>query len=349
MGMLDNVYAFNIPKPCDECMVVAMQGDLQYEDGRSAYVEDGAWLHHTVLYNGLGFTPGSKSDLVCSGTLLSGFLGWPHRIFASGNERTPVRLNTKYKFGIPIEKDMYFHMLYDLLNASEKPMKVYIAMTFEHVPRKEPGYREARMLWLDITGCGPSEAVPREGAYTARSPGWTSTIGGVMLATLGHTHDGGIYTTANVNGKVVCHSDQFYGTNPKFVEKNGVANLNNEAQMTMSSKGHNGGGHSQMPAAAPTMAAQGGPAHNQHGRMLPDQICTTEVSLTRYLDRNTESQPNAKLLEHITEVSSCVNFGILNVGDRIDVRATFNTSAHYQNRNMVTLTPDTFISLFFSS
>jgi hypothetical protein len=283
MGMLDNQYAFNIKKPCEECIIVAMQGDLQYEDGRSAFVEDGLWLHHIVLYNGLGWTPGSKTDLVCSNTLLSAFMGWPHRIFASGNERTPVRLNTKYKFGIPIEKPEYFHMLYDLVNAGDKPVKIYIAITFEHVPKNEPGYREARMLWLDITGCGPSEAVPREGAYTARSPGWTSTIGGVMLSTLGHTHDGGVYTTANVNGKVVCRSDQFYGGNPRYVEKAGVANLNSESQMAMANSGHGAsGGHSSMstPAAAtPTMAAQGNSGHMQHGRLRHGMVLRSVANL----------------------------------------------------------------------
>ena len=128
MGMLDDMRAFNVPKPCEDCYIVAMQGDLQFEDGTSANIADGAWLHHVVLYTGLGFTPGSKQDLVCSYTMLSGFLGWPHRIFASGNERTPVRLNSKYKYGMSIEKGDYFHLLYDLVNSGSKPIKVYVAI-----------------------------------------------------------------------------------------------------------------------------------------------------------------------------------------------------------------------------
>jgi hypothetical protein len=128
MGMLDNERQYEIAKPCEYCYIVAMQGDLQFEDGRSAMIEDGAWLHHMVLYSGLGWTPGSKTDLVCSNTMLSLWMGWPHRIFASGNERTPVRLNTKYKFGIPVEKEDSFHVLYDLVNVSPKPMKLFVAM-----------------------------------------------------------------------------------------------------------------------------------------------------------------------------------------------------------------------------
>jgi hypothetical protein len=46
------------------------------------------------------------------------------------------------------------------------------------------------MIWTDVTGCGSSEAKAFEGTYELRSPGWKSTIGGVMLSTWGHVHDG---------------------------------------------------------------------------------------------------------------------------------------------------------------
>jgi hypothetical protein len=87
------------------------------------------------------------------------------------------------------------------------------------------------MIWTDVTGCGPSEAQPKEGTYELRSPGWNSTIGGVMLKTWGHLHDGGIYTTLFVNDKPVCRSDSFYGTKDRFVEKPGVPNLSSKEQM----------------------------------------------------------------------------------------------------------------------
>jgi hypothetical protein len=134
MGMLDNEKAFNIPKPCEDCYIVAMQGDLQFEDGTAANVENGAWLHHSVLYSGLGWTPGSKQDLVCSYTLLSAFMGWPHRIFASGNERTPVRLNTKFKYGMSVEKGDYFHLLYDLVNVTPEAVNLYLVMVSIDIP-----------------------------------------------------------------------------------------------------------------------------------------------------------------------------------------------------------------------
>lgn len=126
MGMIDGKWAFNIETPCNGCYVTAIQADLVDEDGYSANIDRGAWLHHMVLYNGMGFTPGSKQDLVCSGTLLSAFMGWPHRIFASGNERVPIRLNTQYKYGLAIDDHDYFHMLYDLVNLSKKDKTYYI-------------------------------------------------------------------------------------------------------------------------------------------------------------------------------------------------------------------------------
>jgi len=126
MGMLSNEWKHNLEKPCPSCYITAMQGDLQFEDGRSAMVADGVWLHHAVLYNGLGH--GDKSDLVCSNTMLSFWLGWPHRIFATGNERTPVRLNDRWKFGMVVDDSDTFSLLYDLVNVGKETARVYLAM-----------------------------------------------------------------------------------------------------------------------------------------------------------------------------------------------------------------------------
>jgi hypothetical protein len=162
-----------------------------------------------------------------------------------------------------------------------------------------PGYKPARMVWADITGCGASEAIPKEGSYEFKSPGWSSTIGGVMLSTLGHVHDGGVYTTLYINEKPVCRSDQFYGTKPAFFERDGIANLNTYN----GSMGHN-------------MAKGAGHAPNT-------------------LAHSTESSNNIKAIEHVTESSSCVNFGVLKPGDTVVLGATYNTTAHNMNRNMM--------------
>jgi hypothetical protein len=128
MGMIDGKWVYELQKPCDECYITAMQADLQYQNGTAANIDTGGWLHHIVLYTSMGWQPGVKKDLVCSYTLLSGFMGWPHRIFASGNERTPVRLNSKFKFGMSLEKNETISMLLDLVNVAKVPQTFFIVM-----------------------------------------------------------------------------------------------------------------------------------------------------------------------------------------------------------------------------
>jgi hypothetical protein len=71
-----------------------------------------------VLYNnGAG-----RRDAVCN-TMLT-----PQRVFASGNERTTVRTNGKYKFGIEYGPSDSMGMLYDLMNESKTRQTYYIEM-----------------------------------------------------------------------------------------------------------------------------------------------------------------------------------------------------------------------------
>jgi hypothetical protein len=58
------------------------------------------------------------------------------------------------------------------------------------------------------------------------------------------------------------------------------------------------------------------------------------IELTIIDRRTAEATPQAPTLRHITEVSSCVNFGILHPGDVVDVRAVYDTSTHNLNRAM---------------
>lgn len=83
MAMLDNKLAPNVALPCSNCFITAMQADLYDDSGKSINIDTGAWLHHMVMsLMGTG-----KRDLVCP--IMMG----TQRIFASGNERTPVRIN----------------------------------------------------------------------------------------------------------------------------------------------------------------------------------------------------------------------------------------------------------------
>jgi hypothetical protein len=43
-----NPIILNLKKPCESCWVTAMQGGLEYADGKIANADTGAWLHHMV-------------------------------------------------------------------------------------------------------------------------------------------------------------------------------------------------------------------------------------------------------------------------------------------------------------
>jgi hypothetical protein len=78
------------------------------------------------------------------------------------------------------------------------------------------GYKEVKMIWLDITGCGVSSERAEKGVYEKRqSPGWTSTLEGKLLYATGHVHDGGshtaIYRKRNGVVKIICESHSRYG------------------------------------------------------------------------------------------------------------------------------------------
>ena len=73
-----------------------------------------------VIYkNGAG-----NKDAVCSLLPMTG-----QRIFASGNERTPIRTNGgDNKYGIDFKASDGLSMIYDLMNESKQAQSYYIEM-----------------------------------------------------------------------------------------------------------------------------------------------------------------------------------------------------------------------------
>lgn len=80
---MKNFKTQNARAPCEDCLIIWMQAGLEYLDGTDASVEDGMWLHHTVLYNEArtALQNCDKSNR-------------RQRFFASGNERTAVDLSS---------------------------------------------------------------------------------------------------------------------------------------------------------------------------------------------------------------------------------------------------------------
>jgi hypothetical protein len=124
LGSLENRMSFGLAKPCTGgCYIVGIQANLVHaSSGKTANIDEGAWLHHMVIYNtGLG-----RTDAVCTTPPLP-IMG--QRIFASGNERTPIRTNGKdNKYGIEFRATDSLSMIYDLMNESKQSQSYYIEM-----------------------------------------------------------------------------------------------------------------------------------------------------------------------------------------------------------------------------
>jgi hypothetical protein len=162
-----------IQKPCEECYLGAFQGGLEYEDGTDANVNTGMYMHHFVIINR------NKPDWLC-GLRLGGMFR-PQWIYNSGNERPPVRLNSKYKFGMRIDKEDAFDTAAEIMNMGNQTKTVYATVIYEVIPLDTPGYREATHLRLDIWLCGGSDVPAKKGAYSYTSRKYKSPYSGVIL------------------------------------------------------------------------------------------------------------------------------------------------------------------------
>jgi hypothetical protein len=166
-----------ISKPCEECYIGAFQGGLEYEDGSEANVDTGMYLHHFVLVNN------NKPDWLCG--LRIGSLFRSQYVYNSGNERPPVRLNSKYKFGMRFDKEDTLGAAAELMNMSNETKTVYSTVIYEVVPLDTPGYNEATHLRIDVWQCGGSDVPAKKGAYKYTSPNFTSPYSGHILHTDG--------------------------------------------------------------------------------------------------------------------------------------------------------------------
>ncbi|NJP31812.1 hypothetical protein [Micromonospora thermarum] len=210
MGGTGNRLAFNIEKPCTDCMVTAIKPNLVYEDGRNANINTGPMLHHAVIGQ-LG-----EPDLVCR----LGGLG-PKRLFSSGNERTPVTLPAGY--GLRIDSGDRWSMVYDLMNHAHQERTVYISIEYTYVTG--PAARRltpVTPMWLDVVSClNPTFDVPA--GEVTRTKRWKSTVSGEIVYLKGHLHHGGrtITTTNATTGQRLCEVTVVSGGTPEYIDEHG--------------------------------------------------------------------------------------------------------------------------------
>lgn len=208
-GDLDfgNTVMPNVPKPCDDCFIVAAEPDLIYPDGSSANLDTGLMLHHAVFFNS------ANQDTTCGDDEFFRNLG--ERFLASGNERTQRRFPPGYGYHLgtgPV--NAVFH----IMNHSSEPKTVYFRYKVSWLPGTTEGIRPVTPVWLDMANCRTSEysvpAGPSSSHWT-----WKSTITGRIVWTAGHVHDGGVRTTLTnaTTGAHVCTAWAGYGTKPAYM------------------------------------------------------------------------------------------------------------------------------------
>jgi hypothetical protein len=139
------------------CFVTAMQATIRYPDKTEANIDSNAWLHHIALF-GSGGGQGS--------------------LWACGNERPTLRLNTGSKFGLDFPST--FMMLIDLMTEDVKAKTLTLELTYEWVPKTAPGYKAAAMYWLTI-----GEPSAKSGVYSFKSQSSRVGYGGTLLYAIG--------------------------------------------------------------------------------------------------------------------------------------------------------------------
>lgn len=180
------------PPPCTNCYITAMQLNLEYPDGKIANVDTGAWLHHVdISVTGTDYTcPSSIISTIANGGDPS--MGG-RRIYAGGNERVPVRMNSLSKYGIDPGRGTMGGAV-ELMNEAVKPITVFVTMLFEFVPKDTPGYKEGQLIWVDVTNCAKeSDFTPQKGTYEKKSRDFVMRHDGELVFAQGHMHDGEIY------------------------------------------------------------------------------------------------------------------------------------------------------------
>jgi hypothetical protein len=190
-----------VAKPCSDCFITSVVPHLVYADGSNADMDTGVMLHHLVI-----FEPG-KTDVTCARTEGIGAAG--RRIFASGNERTPITLPDG--FGFKVGKERWSGLI-ELMNHSDQPKTVYFTADVTHVPVSTPGMKPVTPVWLDVNNCSDSQySVPAGKSATPWN--WTSSITGRIVAAGGHVHPGGQGVTLDntTTKQRICSSRASYG------------------------------------------------------------------------------------------------------------------------------------------
>jgi plastocyanin len=194
-----------LERPQVDGYITAMRPDLTYLDGRVPRV-DVIHLHHGVWLNM------SHQDTTRPGL--------PERFFAAGEEKTRLRLPEGYGYPLKTTDGL---LLNDMIhNLTPNPTKLYMVWQIDFVPEGSAAARgiiPTRPVWLDVQNgsvypvFNVRKGAGRKGRFTyptrnsyrggERRNEWTVDRPGVLVATAGHLHPGGLFTDLKVrrNGR----------------------------------------------------------------------------------------------------------------------------------------------------
>jgi len=188
----------DIPKPDADGFIVRIAPNLRFADGSIPGV-DVVHLHHGVWLNA------SASDVTTPGL--------PERFFAAGEEKTTMALPAGYGYAFHTTDNWIVNYMIHNLYPIER--QVWITYDIDFIPGTNPaaaGMVPARPVWTDVqngsvypvfdvirgTGTGGTYTYPDQ-ADNPYGTGpvlnsWTVDRDGVLLATAGHLHPGGLHT-----------------------------------------------------------------------------------------------------------------------------------------------------------
>lgn len=158
--------------PCSNCYVTGIQYTSKYVNGTEILTTDGIWMHHCVmssLTRAKSYTP----------------LG-PNILWAGGNEKPTLRLNTRYKYGL--DWPMNFNFLIEYMSSVQEDTDVSLAITFEYLEKDQPEaekYRDSYLIWNSV-----GTPAYKNGTYDIVSSAYVVPKSGVLLHGMGHMHDG---------------------------------------------------------------------------------------------------------------------------------------------------------------
>jgi plastocyanin len=187
----------SIPQPDQNGWIVGIRPNLEFADGTIPAV-DVIHLHH-----GVWLSVGEKDSTIPA---------LPQRFFAAGEEKTAMSLPAPY--GYKYQTKDHWLLNYMLHNLTPTARQVWVTYDIDFLPEGAPGTDAmvpARPVWMDVqngsiypvfdvlkgTGANGTYTYPNQATNPyqgAPKNQWTVDADGVLVATAGHLHPGGLHT-----------------------------------------------------------------------------------------------------------------------------------------------------------